>query len=89
MRHSGTIAAIAAVLLACERADKLYDDWYQLLSEEILPRNLESLEEGKLSIISFNYEVVKQAKKRFPRYQIYWLNFSQLATLIPPKGYAA
>jgi len=25
----------------------------------------------------------------FNGYQIYWLNFSQLATLIPPKGYAA
>jgi hypothetical protein len=47
---------IAAVLLACEQDDKLSDDWYQLLSQEILPRNLDSLEEGKLSIISFNYD---------------------------------
>lgn len=25
----------------------------------------------------------------FNGWQIYWLNFSQLAGLIPPKGYAA
>jgi hypothetical protein len=47
---------IAAVLLACERWNKLHDDWYRLLSEEIIPRNLEAIEEGRLSVISFNYD---------------------------------
>jgi hypothetical protein len=31
---------IAATLLACEREGRLSGDWYQLLSEEILPKNL-------------------------------------------------
>ncbi len=47
---------IAAALLACEREDRLSGDWYQLLSEEILPKNLEALDDGKLSVISFNYD---------------------------------
>jgi len=47
---------IAATLLACEREDRLSGDWYQLLSEEILPKNLGALDEGKLSVISFNYD---------------------------------
>ena len=47
---------IAATLLACEREDRLSGDWYQLLSEEILPKNLEALDDGKLSVISFNYD---------------------------------
>jgi len=47
---------VAGVLLACEQENKLLGDWYQLLSEEILPKNLEGLEEGKLSVISFNYD---------------------------------
>jgi hypothetical protein len=47
---------IAATLLACEREDKLSGDWYRLLSEEILSKNLETLDEGKLSVISFNYD---------------------------------
>ena len=72
---------IAAVLLACERSDKLSGDWYQLLSEEILPRNLESLEEGKLSIISFNYD------RSFERY---FLNqFESLCDFPADKAKAA
>lgn len=47
---------VASVVLACEREDKLSGDWYRLLSEEIIPRNLESFEEGRLSVISFNYD---------------------------------
>lgn len=60
-RHESTFGdiarlQIAAALLACERPDKLSSDWYQLLSEQVLPRNLNSLEKGKLSVISFNYD---------------------------------
>lgn len=47
---------IAAALLACERNDRLNGDWYQLLSEEIILPNLETIEAGKLSVISFNYD---------------------------------
>lgn len=72
---------IAGVLLACEREDKLSGDWYQLLSEEILPRNLGSLEEGKLSVISFNYD------RSFERY---FLNqFEHLCDLKPEEAKAA
>ncbi|HMG06198.1 MAG TPA: hypothetical protein VK581_12105 [Chthoniobacterales bacterium] len=72
---------IAAVLLACEREDKLSGDWYQMLSEEILPRNLESLEEGKLSVISFNYD------RSFERY---FLNqFENLCALSPEEALTA
>lgn len=47
---------IAAVLLACEQEESLSGDWYQLLSLEILPRDLKVIDEGLLSIISFNYD---------------------------------
>jgi hypothetical protein len=69
---------VAASLLACERTDKLFDDWYQLLSEEIIPRSLDGFEEGKLSVISFNYD------RSFERY---FLNqFENLCDL--PSGEA-
>jgi hypothetical protein len=47
---------IAAVLLNCERDDRLSDDWYRLLSKRLFPTNPKSFEAGKLSIISFNYD---------------------------------
>ena len=72
---------IAAALLACERNDRLRGDWYQLLSEEIIPRNLESLEEGKLSVITFNYD------RSFERY---FLNqFENLCNFPPAEAQAA
>jgi len=72
---------IAAVLLGCERDDRLSGDWYRLLSEEILPKNLESLEEGKLSVISFNYD------RSFERY---FLNqFENLCDFPPEEAKAA
>jgi len=62
-RHESTFGEvarlhIAAVLLACEHAgaDRLEGDWYRLLSEEVISRDLQTVEAGKLSIISFNYD---------------------------------
>lgn len=72
---------IAAVLLACEREDKLSGDRYRTLLEEILPRNLESLEEGKLSVISFNYD------RSFERY--FLRQFEDLCALSPDEALAA
>jgi hypothetical protein len=48
---------IAAVLLNCERDDKLAGDWYRLLSKIVFPTSdFTSLPKGNLSIISFNYD---------------------------------
>ncbi len=48
---------IAAVLLNCERADKLNGNWYRSLSKILLPtRAFDVIAERKLSIISFNYD---------------------------------
>lgn len=47
---------IAAVLLGCEREDKLCGDWYELLLQRLIPAGPESLEANKLGIITFNYD---------------------------------
>jgi hypothetical protein len=48
---------IAAILLNCERDDRLAGDWYRSLSKLVFPTSdFESLAEGDLSVISFNYD---------------------------------
>lgn len=47
---------LAAVLLMCEREERLFGDWYELLLHQLIPGGPESLEPGKLSVITFNYD---------------------------------
>lgn len=88
LRHNdeefGRIArvCIAAVLLNCEADSQLTGDWYRLLVERVFETSLESVEPGKLSIITFNYD--RSFERYFARVLAsqYRLNEAEIAVVM-------